>query len=156
MDCMRACVAFLIFTSNTGVLAYRLQHRSHLKSRSPFTKNLPRISWKKISIQVLPSPSQVFPPQPPKHSFIRTLTRAFTSHTQRTNAHPEAIGEACSVSRTGSSECTDDCQKVSREQLEEVSVEVNFPILRSRRSSLRATYWSCKFLAVSISPFTLP
>ena len=137
MASMCACVAFFCSTSNTSVLACRLQRRSHQTSLYPFTKNLPKFSWKKISTQVLPS--QVIPPQPPKHTFRRTLTRACTSHTQRTNAHPEAIGEACSVSRTGSSEVRDDGQKVSPEQLEEVRVEVNFPILRSRRGSLRAT-----------------
>jgi hypothetical protein len=73
------------------------------------------------------APKPGISPQPPKHTFRRTLTRACTSHTQRTNAHPEAIGEACSVSRTGSSEVRDDGQKVSPEQLEEVSVEINFP-----------------------------
>jgi hypothetical protein len=77
------------------------------------------------------------PPSTPE-THIQTHTDT-CMHITRTNAHPEAIGEACSVSRTGSSEVRDDGQKVSPEQLEEVSVEVNFPILRSRRGSLRAT-----------------
>jgi hypothetical protein len=37
---------------------------------------------------------------------------------------PEAIGEACSVSRTGSSEVRDDGQKVSPEQLEEIKAKL--------------------------------